>query len=53
MTIFKKRPVFAVFCVFLNKEWSVCHYLYIFVNLRKEATTFVNEAKQVAVFLVP
>ena len=49
----KKCPIFSVFCLFLNKEWSVWHYLYIFVNLSKRATTFVKRAKQVAVFPLP
>ena len=51
--LFKKCPIFSVFCVFLHKERSVWHYLYIFVNLSKGATPFVNRAKWVAVFLVP
>ena len=53
MTILKKCPIFSVFCVFLNKEGSVWHYLYIFVNLSKRATTLVKRAKQVAVFPLP
>ena len=53
MTLFKKCPIFSVFCVFLNKEWSLWHYIYIFVKLSKGATTFVTGAKQVAMFLVP
>ena len=53
MTIFKKCPIFSVFCVFLNNEWSIWYYLYRFVKLSKGATTFVNRVKHVAVFLVP
>ena len=53
MTILKKCPIFSVFCIFLPKERSVWHYLYIFGKVRKGAKTFVNRAKQVAVFLVP
>ena len=53
MTIFKKCPIFSVFCVFLNKEWSLWHYLYIFVKLIKGATTVGNGPKHVAVFLGP
>ena len=53
MTIFKKCPIFSVFCVFLNEKSSMWHYLYIFVNLSKGATTFVKRTKQVAVFLGP
>ena len=52
MTIFKKCPIFSVFCVFLNEKWSMWHYLYILVNLSKGATTFVKRTKQVAVFLI-
>ena len=52
MTIFKKCPIFSVFCVFLNNELSMWYYLYIFVKLSKGATTFVNRVKHVAVFLV-
>ena len=51
--LLKKCPIFSVFCIFLHKETSVWHYLYIFVKIRKGATTFVNRAKQVAMFLVP
>ena len=32
---------FSVFCVFLNKEWFVWLYLYIFVKVSKGAITFV------------
>ena len=54
MTIFKNCPIFSpVFCVFLNNEWSIWYYLYIYVKLCKGATTFVNRVKHVAVFLVP
>ena len=49
----KSVQFFSVFHVFLNKEWSGWHYLYIFVYLSKRATTFVKWAKQVAVFLLP
>ena len=47
----KNVQFFSVFCVFLNEKWSMWHYLYIFVNLSKQATTFVKRTKQVAVFL--
>ena len=47
----KVSNFFSIFS-FLNKEWSVWHYLSIFVKLSKGATTFVNGAKQVAVFSV-
>ena len=53
MTISKKCPIFSVFCMFLNKEWAMWHYLYIFVKLIQGATTFVKRVKQVAVFLGP
>ena len=49
----KVSNFFSVFCVFLNKEWSVWHYIYIYVNLSKRATTFVKRAKQVVVFPLP
>ena len=49
----KSVQFFSVFCVFLNKEWSVWHYIYIYVNLSKRATTFVKRAKQVVVFPLP
>ena len=51
--VYEKCLVVSVFCGFLNKEGSVWHCLYIFVNLSKGATTFVKRAEKVAVFLVP
>ena len=51
MSVFKKCLIFSVFCVFLNKEWSVSHDLYIFVNLSNVAAFLVKKAKWGTVFL--
>ena len=53
MSVFKKCPIFSVFCVFLNKKWSVSHDLYIFVNLSNVAAFLVKKVKWGTVFLIP
>ena len=39
--------------MFFSIRNDLCDIIYIYVKLSKGATTFVNGAKQVAVFVVP
>ena len=53
MQICKKRPIFSVFCVFLNEEWSLSHYFDMFVKVIEGSTYFVNEPKTDTRILTP